>query len=230
MSFEELNKRIISCKLCPRLVKYREKVAEDPPPRYRSERYWAKPLPGFGDVNAKVVVIGLAPAAHGGNRTGRMFTGDSSANTLMRSLYRAGFANMERSERCDDGLVLKNIYLTAIVRCAPPENKPTSREINNCIQYLSEELKLLKNVKVCITLGRLPFSTYLKLIRLEGVLQSSKPSFRHGAVHRLKGMLHGRPLPILISSYHPSRQNTNTGRLTQQMLDRVFLKARAIVG
>ncbi|MEM2593012.1 MAG: uracil-DNA glycosylase [Thermofilaceae archaeon] len=230
MSLDDLNARIISCRLCPRLVRHREKAAENPPPRYRLEKYWAKPLPGFGDVNARLLVIGLAPAAHGGNRTGRMFTGDSSGNTLMKSLYRAGFANIDRSENRDDGLILKDAYLTAVVRCAPPGNKPNSSEVNNCVQYLAEELRLLDKVKVCVTLGRLAFSTYIRLLRREGFLQSRRLVFRHGAVYKLEGTLYGRPIPTLIASYHPSRQNTNTGRLTQRMLDAVFLKAKAIVG
>ncbi|MEM4381278.1 MAG: uracil-DNA glycosylase [Candidatus Caldarchaeum sp.] len=230
MTLEELNNRIISCRLCPRLVENRERVAGNPPPRYRSERYWARPLTGFGDVDARLLVVGLAPAAHGGNRTGRMFTGDSSGETLVKSLYRAGFANKDRSVSRDDGLVLKDAYITAVVRCAPPRNKPTAAEINNCVQYLAEELKLLKNVKVCVALGRLAFTAYLRLLRLEGFKPKKPLMFKHGVVYRLEGLLYGRAVPTLIASYHPSRQNTSTGRLTQRMLDLVFLKARAIVG
>jgi len=230
MSFEALYEQIVSCRLCPRLVKYRQWVAEHRPPRYRHDTYWAKPLPGFGDPNARLLVIGLAPAAHGGNRTGRMFTGDSSGNTLMRSLHRAGFANLERSERVDDGLVLTDAYLTAVVRCPPPENRPSKDEIDNCIGYLKTELQLLRNVKVVVTLGRIAFQTYLSIVRREGVLNRPSPVFRHGAVYRLEGELYRRHLPTLIASYHPSRQNTNTGRLTQGMLDRVFLDARMLCG
>jgi len=230
MSLEELHRRIVACRLCPRLVKYRQGAAEKRPPRFRNETYWARPLPGFGDPAARLLVIGLAPAAHGGNRTGRMFTGDSSGNTLMHSLHRAGFANLDRSERADDGLVLTDAYLTAVVRCPPPENKPSKTEINNCIKYLKAELRLLQNIKVVVTLGRIAFQTYLSLVRSEGLLKKPLPEFRHGAVYRLEGMLYGRPLPVLIASYHPSRQNTNTGRLTQEMLDWVFLDARRFVG
>jgi uracil-DNA glycosylase family 4 len=230
MSLEELHRRIVACRLCPRLVKYRQRAAEKRPLRFRNETYWARPLPGFGDPAARLLVIGLAPAAHGGNRTGRMFTGDSSGNTLMRSLHRAGFANLDRSERADDGLVLTDAYLTAVVRCPPPENKPSKTEINNCIIYLKAELRLLQNIKVVVTLGRIAFQTYLSLVRSEGLLKKPLPEFRHGAVYRLEGMLYGRPLPVLIASYHPSRQNTNTGRLTQKMLDWVFLDARRFVG
>ncbi|MCS7137656.1 MAG: uracil-DNA glycosylase [Candidatus Caldarchaeum sp.] len=230
MSLEELNTRIVSCRLCPRLVKHREYVAANPPPRFRSERYWARPLTGFGDVEARLLVLGLAPAAHGGNRTGRMFTGDSSGDTLVKSLYRAGFANQDRSVSLEDGLVLHDAYITAVVRCAPPSNKPTAAEVRNCVKYLAEELRLLRNVKVCVALGRLAFTTYIQLLKREGVQLSRSPVFKHGAVYRLEGTLHGKPVPVLIPSYHPSRQNTNTGRLTQQMLDRVFLKARELVG
>jgi len=230
MSFEALYEEIVSCRLCPRLVKHRRWAAEHRPRRYSLDTYWAKPLPGFGDPHARLLVVGLAPAAHGGNRTGRMFTGDSSGNTLMRSLNRAGFASSDRSERADDGLVLTDAYLTAVVRCPPPENKPSKTEINNCIKYLKAELQLLRNIKVVVTLGRIAFQTYLRLVRGEGVLKQPVPEFRHGEVYRLEGMLYGRPLPVLIASYHPSRQNTNTGRLTQKMLDQVFLDARSFVG
>jgi uracil-DNA glycosylase len=230
MSFKTLYEEIVSCRLCPRLVKHRQWAAEHRPRRYSLDTYWARPLPGFGDPRARLLVVGLAPAAHGGNRTGRMFTGDSSGNTLMRSLHRAGFANLDRSERADDGLVLTDAYLTAVVRCPPPENKPSKTEINNCIKYLKAELRLLQNIKVVVTLGRIAFQTYLSLVRSEGLLKKPLPEFRHGAVYRLEGMLYGRPLPVLIASYHPSRQNTNTGRLTQEMLDWVFLDARRFFG
>ncbi len=229
MSIEELNYRIISCKLCPRLAKYREAVARNPPKRFRGQAYWAKPLPGFGDVKGRVLVLGLAPAAHGGNRTGRMFTGDSSGDTLVKALHRAGFANMDRSVSRDDGLVLKDVYVTAVVRCAPPDNKPAKQEVENCLPYLIEELRMLENVVVVVALGRIAFETFFRLMRRMNAYTGRMPRFRHGAVYRLKGSFNGRPLPTVIASYHPSRQNTNTGRLTQRMIDSVFHRARAIV-
>lgn len=230
MSFEDLNNRIISCKLCPRLVKYREEVAKNPPKRFRGQTYWAKPLPGFGDVGARVLVLGLAPAAHGGNRTGRMFTGDSSGDTLVRALHRAGFANMGRSISINDGLVLKDVYITAVVRCAPPDNKPAKQEVENCLPYLIEELRMLENVVVVVALGRFAFETFFRLMRRMNAYSGRIPRFRHGAIYRLNGSFNRKPLPTVIASYHPSRQNTSTGRLTQRMIDSVFHRARAIAG
>lgn len=230
MNWTELNRRIVSCRLCPRLVKHREAAAANPPTRFRNESYWARPLPGFGDVEARVLVVGLAPAAHGGNRTGRMFTGDSSGNTLMKALYRAGFANIDHSVSAEDGLILKDIYLTAVVRCPPPGNKPSKKEMENCLPFLVEELKILGNVRVVVALGRVAFEGLFKLFRREGSLEDRVPTFRHGGEYRLRGELFGRELPVVLACYHPSRQNTNTGRLTQEMIDAVFQRARAIVG
>lgn len=230
MNLEDLAQQIINCRRCPRLVRHREEAAAHPPKRFRGERYWAKPLPGFGDLNARVLVVGLAPAAHGGNRTGRMFTGDSSGNTLMKALHAAGFANIDSSVSADDGLVLKDVYLTAVVRCPPPDNKPLSSEVINCLPYLVEEMRRLTNVKVVVALGRLAFDTYLRLLKREGTVNGKMPVFSHGAEYRLNGSFLGRPLPVLLVSYHPSQQNTYTGRLTQRMIDSVFLRAKAIVG
>ncbi|MCS6783736.1 MAG: uracil-DNA glycosylase [Candidatus Caldarchaeum sp.] len=230
MKLDDLNRRIVSCMVCPRLVKHREEVAENPPARFRGEKYWAKPLPGFGDVDARILVVGLAPAAHGGNRTGRMFTGDSSGNTLMKALYRAGYANIDTSVSADDGLVLKDVYLTAVVRCPPPANKPTQQEISNCLPYLAEELKILRNICVAVALGRVAFEGLFKLFKREKAFEGKTPVFRHGGTYRVSGFLYGRPLPIIIACYHPSRQNTNTGRLRQEMIDAVFLRAREFVG
>jgi len=226
MSFELLNKKIVNCRSCPRLVRFREWAAANPPRRFRGEAYWAKPLTGFGDVKARILVLGLAPAAHGGNRTGRMFTGDSSGNTLMKSLYRNGFANREESIRRDDGLVLRDVFLTAVVRCPPPDNKPLKSEIENCLSYFVEEFKMLENVRVCVVLGRIAFDSFLKFLKSNGVIIDRKPRFRHGGVYRFQGKIFGRGVPLLIASYHPSRQNTSTGRLTQNMLDNVFRLAR----
>jgi uracil-DNA glycosylase family 4 len=179
-------------------------------------QYWGKPLPGFGDPQARVVILGLAPAAHGGNRTGRMFTGDGSAHFLMAALHRFGFANMPRSESLGDGLQLQDSYMTAIVRCAPPENKPRPDEIANCKRYWTQEFHFLRNLRVVLALGRVAFDTYVRFLREQGV-ETGDFRFRHGAFHKLP-----KPYPTLCASYHPSRQNTQTGKLTKKMLDSVF--------
>ena len=221
-----LAERIISCRKCPRLVEYRVKVAESPPKRFKGQRYWAKPLPGFGDPLARIVAVGLAPAAHGGNRTGRMFTGDSAGNTLMRALYSAGLASSPTSERADDGLTLRDIYLTAVARCPPPGNKPLPEELRNCSEYLLEELRILPNLKVLVALGGIAYKVLLKILREEGVEVSKPiPRFRHGLLLKLKGKFMGGKPPLLLASYHPSRQNTQTGRLTQSMLNKIFARA-----
>ncbi len=223
--WEDLVNRIVSCEKCPRLVEYRRKVAENPPKRFRGQQYWARPLPGFGDRGARILVVGLAPAAHGGNRTGRMFTGDSSADFLMRTLHLLGLASMPRSVSRDDGLQLWDVFLTAPVRCAPPENRPTREELENCYPYLVEEFSLLSNVKVIVALGSIGFSAVKRLLRDAGYSHVGKerPEFRHGA-HYVYKRGDGRTIHVL-ASYHPSRQNTNTGRLTDAMFRRVFRKA-----
>lgn len=230
-SLKSLNEAITRCRLCPRLVRHREWVAANRPRRYSNERYWARPLPGFGDTQARLLILGLAPAAHGGNRTGRMFTGDSAGNTLMRALYEAGFANKPLSERRDDGLELRDAYITATIRCPPPDNKPTPEEMRRCEPYLIAELTLLKRVKVVVALGRIAFEAYLRILRGygDGVRYVEKPVFAHGACYTFVGYLFGKPAPSLIASYHPSRQNTQTGRLTPQMLSQVFIKARELI-
>ncbi|MEM1994964.1 MAG: uracil-DNA glycosylase [Nitrososphaerales archaeon] len=209
-----LSAQIIGCNLCPRLVQHRVKVALNPPKRYRDEEYWAKPLPGFGDPYAKLLILGLAPAAHGGNRTGRMFTGDSSGAWLVKALYEIGCANMPMSVSRSDGLVLNGVYVSAVVRCVPPANKPLTSEVENCSRYLKAELDILRDVKVVLALGRLAHNTYL---RVSGLV--SRP-FKHGQIIRFDG--HSR---ILVDSYHPSRQNTQTGRLTWSMWINVFRDA-----
>ncbi len=183
--------------------------------------YWGKPVPGFGDPQASLLIIGLAPAAHGANRTGRMFTGDSSGQWLVKALYETGLANQPYTVSKDDGLKLKSVYVTAVVRCAPPKNRPTSEEIDNCSEYLSEELRILKKVKVVLTLGRIAFESYLKLVNGR---EMHRLRFGHGKVYRLS---HGSP--TLVASYHPSRQNTQTGRLTWRMWMKVFRKVRSLV-
>jgi uracil-DNA glycosylase family 4 len=210
---EALSKQIVSCNLCPRLTEYRVKVALNPPKRYKGEEYWAKPLPGFGDPYAKLLILGLAPAAHGGNRTGRMFTGDSSGAWLIKALYETGFANQPISVSRDDGLRLSGAYITAVVRCVPPANKPLKSEVENCSQYLRAELKILEDVRVVVALGRLAHDTYLKITCSRNI------AFKHGQEIKLGER-------TLIDSYHPSRQNTQTGRLSWSMWIDVFKKAR----
>jgi uracil-DNA glycosylase family 4 len=226
----DLVDRIVSCEKCPRLVEYRRKVAENPPRRFRGQLYWARPLPGFGDREARILVVGLAPAAHGGNRTGRMFTGDSSADFLMRTLHHLGLASMPRSVSRDDGLQLRGVFLTAPVRCAPPENRPTREELENCYPYLREEFSLLRNVRVVVALGAIGFASVKRLLRDAGFVHVGrrKPEFRHGA-HYFYRNAEGRTVHLL-ASYHPSRQNTNTGRLTDAMFRRVFRKAVDLAG
>jgi len=176
-------------------------------------KYWGAPLPGFGDTQAELLIIGLAPAAHGGNRTGRMFTGDGSANFLMRALHTAGFANQPTSDHDGDGLQMKNAFMTAVVRCAPPQNKPLAIELANCSVYLGRELKLLSHVRVILALGQMAFNGYLDQLKRQGVLIPSL-KFKHGQKHSMPP-----GLPFLVASYHPSRQNTQTGRLTSKMMD-----------
>ena len=211
-----LNDRITHCMRCPRLVAHREQVARAKRRQYRDWTYWGRPIPGFGDAQAALLVVGLAPAAHGGNRTGRVFTGDRSGDWLYEALHHYGFANQPRSENRDDGLKLKNCYIAAAVRCAPPDNKPTPDEFDTCREYLSEELRLLKRLRVVIALGKIAFDAYLRLVTTAGSTMKPRPVFRHGARYRLPNGL------TLIGCYHPSRQNTNTGKLTARMMDQVM--------
>ena len=210
-----------SCRLCPRLVEWREAVAADPPRRYRGERYWARPLPGFGDPGAFLVVIGLAPAAHGGNRTGRVFTGDRSGDWLFAALHRAGFANQPTSEHPGDGLRLTDAYVTAVVKCAPPANKPTPAERDTCLPYLVRELELLNRARVLTALGKFAWDGALAALARAGhELPRPKPVFGHGAVVTIGPY-------TLLGCFHPSQQNTFTGKLTEEMIDAVFARARA---
>jgi uracil-DNA glycosylase family 4 len=222
-----LARAVIACRRCPRLVRYREQVAITRKREFRHWEYWGRPVPGMGDPRARLLVIGLAPAAHGANRTGRMFTGDSSGAWLMRALHRAGFASQPTSEHRGDGLRLRDAYVTATVRCAPPDNRPTPREISACGEYLRRELTLLRRVRVVVTLGQVAFTSYLRLAAdLGAQLPRPRPRFRHGEVYRLAG---GTVPSVLVASYHPSRQNTQTGRLTAVMLDQVFATARRLL-
>jgi len=212
-----LSVRIASCRLCPRLVKHREASAADPPRRYRGEEYWARPLPGFGDPEARVLIVGLAPAAHGGNRTGRMFTGDRSGDWLFRALHEAGLANQPTSVHAGDGLRLTGAYITAALRCAPPANKPRPIEMRRCQPYLLEELTLLKDVRVVVALGKIGWDAYLRARRAAGLpLPRPLPRFGHAA---RSAMPDGT---VLLGSFHPSQQNTFTGKLTRPMLRYVF--------
>jgi len=213
-----LNKEIIACRKCPRLVEWREEVARIKRKAYRDQEYWGKPVPGFGDPQARVLVVGLAPGAHGSNRTGRQFTGDASGGFLYPALYRAGFANQASAESRSDGLILKDMYITASGRCAPPDNKPSPAELNNCQPYLEREIEIL-NPKVIVCLGRIAFDRMLKIYSV----RDAKLRFGHGAVYQLENGL------WLICSYHPSQQNTSTGKLTAKMFDTIWQKAKKLL-
>ena len=215
---------VVACRRCPRLVAWRESVAADPPRRHRGERYWARPLPGFGDPGARLVVIGLAPAAHGGNRTGRIFTGDRSGDWLFAALHRAGYASQPQSVHREDGLRLTDSYIAAIVRCAPPANKPTPSERDNCLPYLVRELRLLERAQVLLALGSFAWDGALRALdTLDVPVPRPRPRFGHGAEQRLGPF-------VLLGCFHPSQQNTFTGRLTEPMLDAVFLRAAELSG
>jgi uracil-DNA glycosylase len=216
----QLNAEVIACTRCPRLVAYREMVARKKRRAYRDCEYWGKPVPGFGDPNASVLVLGLAPGAHGSNRTGRPFTGDASGNFMYPILYETGFSNQPNAPNRGDGLELKDLYITAAVRCAPPDNKPLPQELANCAAYFDREMDGLKNLKVVVALGRIGFDAYLNYLKHRGQLPSKKPYvFRHAAKYKMPD---GR---ILLASYHPSNQNTQTGKLTWQMFKRIFKEA-----
>ena len=218
-SLEKVNAEVVSCARCPRLVQWRNEAAAAPPLRYRYDSYWARPLPGFGDPQASLLVVGLAPAAHGGNRTGRIFTGDRSGDWLFRALHRAGFANQPTSVHPGDGLALKDCYIAAVVRCAPPANRPLPYERDNCLPYLVRELGLLKKLKVIVALGAFAWDGVRRAVCAQGaILPGPRVKFGHGAEWSLGGV-------VLLGSYHPSQQNTFTGRLTEDALDLVFSRA-----
>ncbi|MFL5906012.1 MAG: uracil-DNA glycosylase [Solirubrobacterales bacterium] len=228
-SLAALRREVTSCVRCPRLVEWRERSAADPPRRYRGEPYWARPLPGFGDPRAGIVVVGLAPAAHGGNRTGRIFTGDRSGDWLFAALHRAGLANQPTSERADDGLGLHGAYVTAVNRCPPPQNRPTTEERDNCLPYLVRELRLLRTAQVIVALGSFAWTgSLLALAALGAELPRPRPRFGHGAEATIvTGDGRSREWSLL-GSFHPSQQNTFTGKLTEAMLDAVFARARSL--
>jgi uracil-DNA glycosylase family 4 len=218
----KLDRQVIACTLCPGLVKYRQKVAREKRRMYRDEEYWGKPVPGFGDPRAQLLILGLAPAAHGANRTGRMFTGDRSGDFLYRALYEAGFASQPTSLERNDGLALHDCYITAALRCAPPLNKPRPQELRNCQRYFERELEILTRVRAVLVLGRIAFDAYLRVLAPRpGFPRRSTFHFAHAASFALPGSL-----PRLYCSYHPSQQNTQTGRLTPPMLARVLRDIR----
>jgi uracil-DNA glycosylase family 4 len=214
-SISELNKKIENCTKCPRLAQYIREVAKNKVRRFSDQDYYGKPLSGFGDINAKLLIVGLAPAAHGGNRTGRMFTGDSSGDWLAKIMHKHGFASIPTSQTSNDGLLLKNAFITAAVRCAPPQNKPTKEEMETCFDYLNQEYKILKNITVILCLGKIAYDATCKLIKV-------KPEkFGHNKLFEYESVK-------VLTSYHPSKQNTQTGRLTWKQWSAVFQKAKKL--
>ncbi|GAB1470184.1 type-5 uracil-DNA glycosylase [Chloroflexota bacterium] len=218
LQLEKLNKEIIACRKCPRLVAWREEVARVKRKAYMDQEYWGKPVPGFGDPQARILVVGLAPGAHGSNRTGRQFTGDASGGFLFPALYKAGFANQAEVESRSDGLILTDMYITSSGRCAPPDNKPTSEELNNCQPFLERELEII-NLQMIVCLGRIAFERILKIFSEK----ISVYKFAHGASYQLPNGT------WIICSYHPSQQNTSTKKLTQKMFDAIWENAKKIV-
>ena len=220
-----LNREVVSCRACPRLVEHRETVAREKRRAYRDWEYWGKPVPGFGDPEARVLILGLAPGAHGSNRTGRPFTGDSSGNFMYPVLHATGFASQPNGTHRGDGLQLRDAYITAAVRCAPPQNKPTPREIAACSSFLDREFVCLKHVRVVVALGRIGFDAYLNYLKRRGLLKSkAEYAFGHGVEYRMPD---GR---LLLASYHPSNQNTQTGKLSEAMFREIFVRARKLAG
>jgi uracil-DNA glycosylase len=225
-SLHILQNDIVTCRLCPRLRDYTAEIAQMKRRAYRDWEYWGKPVPSFGDPNASVLILGLAPGAHGSNRTGRMFTGDSSGDILYRVLHRTGFASQPVSSSRDDGMELHGLFITASCHCAPPGNKPTPIEIRNCRPFFERELDLLPGLRVVVALGKIAFDNYLDVLKARGVIASRAAfQFGHDVQYRL-----GKGQPVLLSSYHPSQQNTSTGKLTEKMLTDVFRRARKLAG
>jgi uracil-DNA glycosylase family 4 len=231
---------IVSCDRCPRLRAYCARVAVEKKRAYRDEPYWGRPVPGFGDPSARLLLLGLAPAAHGANRTGRVFTGDGtggSGDLLMAALHRTGYANIPTSACPDDGLQLTDAYIAAAVRCAPPDNKPLPDEITRCLDHLASEVSALPNVRVVVALGKIAFDAWLQLLRRRGVAVSPRPQFGHGVVVKIEQPpptnsqlpTTNSQLPTVLACYHPSRQNTNTGKLTPSMMDDIFRRARRLL-
>jgi uracil-DNA glycosylase len=218
-----LNAEVIVCTRCPRLVEYRERIAREKRRAYRDHEYWGKPVPGFGDPNARVLVLGLAPGAHGSNRTGRPFTGDASGNFMYPILHETGFALLPTAISRDDGQVLTGLYITAAARCAPPDNKPLPEELANCAPFLERELEGLKELRVIVALGRIGFEAYLNyLMRKKQIASKRQYEFRHGTEYAMPDER------VLLATYHPSNQNTNTGKLTKDMFQKIFKRAREL--
>lgn len=222
-TLEHIQRQVAACNVCTRLRTYCTRIAQEKRAAYRDDTYWGRPVPGFGDPRARLLVLGLAPGAHGANRTGRMFTGDSSGMFLMRAMHAAGFANKPLSRDRADGLELHDAYILAAVRCAPPDNKPTTEEIAACQTHLITEWNALPRIQVVIALGRLAFDAYWRVMKLRGIAMSPKPAFGHGLSYAPTSA------PIVIASFHPSQQNTFTGRLTPDMLEAVFQHAARII-
>lgn len=223
-SLDDLDELIVECRKCPRLVRYREGVAREKVARFQDWTYWGRPVPGFGDPSARLLIVGLAPAAHGGNRTGRVFTGDRSGDWLYRALHRAGFANQPTSVSADDGLHLTDAYIVAAVRCAPPQNRPTPAEFRRCAPYMVRELQLLPNLRVVVALGQVAMERFLRAWHAAGHdVPRNRPAFGHGRTFPL-----GRV--TLVTSYHPSQRNTQTGLLSEAMFDAIFREVRRLLG
>jgi uracil-DNA glycosylase family 4 len=222
-SLLKIRDEVVDCRRCPRLVEYREEVAFRKRKEFLKWEYWGRPIPGFGDPNASLLIVGLAPAAHGGNRTGRVFTGDRSGDFLYKALYKVGVANQPTSRSTDDGLTLKGAYVTAAVKCAPPDNKPAIDETSNCASYLANEIDSLKDLRTILCLGQFAFKAVIRLIQNTYNLQKVSADFAHGRVLRL-----GEGVPVIVCSYHPSPRNTQTGKLTENMFLSVLRKTRAI--
>lgn len=230
----DVHHAIVSCERCPRLREHCRRVAIEKKRAYRDESYWGRPVTGFGDPDARLLLVGLAPAAHGANRTGRVFTGDGtggSGDFLMAALHRTGFASLTTSTRADDGLQLRDVFISMAVRCAPPENTPRPEEIARCLDHLDAEVSQLPRVQVVVALGKIAFDAWLQILKRRGVTARPRPQFAHGMMVDLSDRrvpLHGAP-PVLIGCYHPSRQNTNTRKLTPRMMEDVFRKAKRLL-
>jgi uracil-DNA glycosylase family 4 len=223
LDWQALDNKIVACRLCPRLVRWRDEVAHIRRRAYRDQAYWGRPVPGFGDRQARILVVGLAPGAHGSNRTGRMFTGDASGEFLYAALHRAGFANQPGSNSREDGLVLKDVFITAVCRCVPPDNKPERLEMDNCQPFLLNEIHLLENFQGIVALGKVAFDRLIPIYRMKWDVTPDM-EFAHATFYPKHGQA-----PWLLASYHPSRQNTQTGRLTTAMFDRIWELARIIL-
>jgi uracil-DNA glycosylase family 4 len=221
--FKIHNAKLITCRKCPRLVAWREEVAQTKRKAFQNQPYWGKPVPGYGDPDAKIMIVGLAPGAHGSNRTGRMFTGDASGDFLYPALYRARFANQPTADHIGDGLMLQDVFITAICRCVPPKNRPYISEIRNCLPWLGAEIKLLPNLQGFVTLGKIAFEGIIRMYQMQDI-PVPQLDFGHNYFYEM-----GAGLPWLLSSYHPSQQNTLTGRLTEEMFDAVWVRANELI-